>query len=112
MSLSNKALAALLLLVSVGSAGCAGRTVSLGSPAGVAYDRTQGRRVSGGASGFQLLLLIPIGINKRHEEAYASLLAEAGDDYLTDIRVQESWTYALIGTVYSVEMDGIAYPRL
>lgn len=112
MPLFNKALVALLLVVSLGSAGCAGKSVALGSPAGVSYDRTQGRSVSGWASGFQLFLLIPIGINKRHEKAYAALLAEAGDDYLTDIRVKESWTYALIGTIYRVELDGMAYPRL
>ncbi len=61
--------------------------------------------------GFQLLLFIPININDRHARAYQRLREKAAADYLTDIRVQESWTYALVGTVYTVRMDATAYPR-
>lgn len=108
---SRRILVPVLLLLALASTGCAGKSVALGSSPGVSYDRTQGRTVSGSASGFQLLLLIPININDRHERAYESLLAAAAGDVVTDVRVQESWTYALIGTVYKVQMDAMVYPR-
>ena len=63
-------------------------------------DFSKGRNISASASGFQLLLLIPISINSRHERAFQTLLGQAGDDYVTDIKINESWTYALVGTVY------------
>lgn len=31
--------------------------------------------------------------------------ALSGSDYITDVTVQDSWTYALVGTVYSVHME-------
>jgi hypothetical protein len=101
----------LLAFVAILSTGCAGSTVRFESPKGVSYDSSKGRPVSAKASGFQLLLFIPISINDRHERAYQMLREKAAGDYLTDIRVQESWTYALVGTIYSVRMDATAYPR-
>lgn len=74
-------------------------------------DFSKGRKISASASGFQLLLLIPININDRHERAWQALQGYAGGDYLTDIRVEESWTYAFIGTVYKTKMEAMAYPR-
>jgi hypothetical protein len=74
-------------------------------------DYSKGRRVSASASGFQLLLLIPISINNRHERAYRELLAQAGSDYVTDIKLNESWTYALVGTVYKTTLEAMAYPQ-
>jgi len=74
-------------------------------------DYSKGRRLSASASGFQLLLLIPISINNRHERAYRALLAQAGGDYVTDIKIEESWTYALVGTVYKTTLEAMAYPQ-
>ncbi len=111
MQATRRILVLASLLVALACAGCAGKSVALGSAPTASYDRTQGRPVSGSASGFQLLLLIPIQINDRHERAYESLLAAAGGDVVTDVRVQESWTYAVIGTIYKVQMDAVAYPR-
>jgi len=74
-------------------------------------DFSKGRRISASASGFQLLLLIPISINSRHERAYRILLAQAGSDYVTDIKLNESWTYALVGTVYKTTLEAMAYPQ-
>jgi hypothetical protein len=74
-------------------------------------DFSKGRRISASASGFQLLLLIPISINSRHERAYRMLLAQAGSDYVADIKIDESWTYALVGTVYKTTIEAMAYPQ-
>ena len=73
-------------------------------------DFTKGRDISATASGFQLLLFIPININDRHERAYQILRAQAGDNYLTNIKIKESWTYGLVGTVYTTKLEGTLYP--
>lgn len=74
-------------------------------------DYSKGRKISASASGFQLLLLIPISINDRQERAYRMLLSQAGGDYVTDIKINESWTYALVGTVYKTTLEAMAYPQ-
>jgi len=74
-------------------------------------DFSKGRKISASASGFQLLLLIPISINSRHERAFRTLLGQAGDDYVTDIKINESWTYAFVGTVYRTTLEATAYPK-
>lgn len=74
-------------------------------------DFSKGRKISGSASGFQLLLLIPININVRHKLAFQTLLDQAGGDYVTDIKIDESWTYALVGTVYKTTIEAMAYPQ-
>jgi len=101
----------LFALTAILSAGCQGRAVKFDSPTGVSYDSSKGRAVWAEASGFQLLLFFPININDRHDRAYELLRGKASGDYLTDVRVQESWTYALVGTIYTVRMDATAYPR-
>lgn len=74
-------------------------------------DFSKGRPLTATASGFQLLLVIPISINDRHQRAYSTLLTMAGNDYLSDVSIKESWTYALVGTVYTTTMEAKAYPR-
>jgi hypothetical protein len=74
-------------------------------------DFSKGRHLTADASGFQLLLVIPISINDRQQRAYQTLISKAGNDYLSDVRTKESWTYALIGTVYTTTMEATAYPR-
>ena len=102
-------LAAVVLLAS-----CEGTPVRLDQPAGVAsaqkFDMTQGRTVKAEGCGFQLWLFIPIVTNQRAAIAYRSLKAQAGNGYLTDIRVQETWTYAFVGTLYCTIMEGTVYP--
>jgi hypothetical protein len=95
--------------------GCAGNPIRFGAN-GPNFDRTnvdysKGREITASAGGFQLLLLIPININNRHERAYQQLLGMAGRDYITDIKIEESWTYALVGTVYTTTIKAMAYPH-
>ncbi len=75
-------------------------------------DKTRGRKISAEAGGFQLLLLIPIRVNSRHERAYKALLDQAGTDAVTDVTIKESWAYGFIGTTYWTEIEAMAYPRI
>lgn len=95
--------------------GCAGKPIRVG-PVDQQMERTnvdftKGRTISASASGFQLLLFIPININDRHESAYNILRGQAGNDYIADVQIQESWTYAFVGTVYTTTIKAMAYPR-
>ncbi len=74
-------------------------------------DTAKGRQISASASGFQLLLLIPININSRHERAFESLKSQAGGDQIADIKIRESWAYAFVGTVYTTTIEATAFPR-
>jgi hypothetical protein len=101
------ALAAILL------AGCSGNPVALGNVTSTnQIDRTKGEHLTASASGFQLLLFIPIAVNRRQLNAYESLQEMAGDRALTDIQITESWTYALVGTIHTTTIDAMAYPKL
>ena len=93
--------------------GCAGKPVTFKSvdPKEYADVKDKGRKITGSASGFQLLLFIPIGVNSRHENAYGQLLAQADGDYITDVKIEESWTYGFVGTNYKTTMTATAYPK-
>lgn len=93
--------------------GCAGKPITFKSVDPISYAdvKDKGRTITASASGFQFLLLIPIGVNSRHESAYGQLLAQANGDYITDVKIQESWTYAFVGTVYNTTITATAYPR-
>ena len=103
-----------VLLTSLALAGCTGKPAPLTAASHQAslasVDMTRGRAISASASGFQLLLFIPISINDRHERALQQLRAQAGRDYISDVKVEESWTYALVGTVYTTRLVATAYP--
>jgi hypothetical protein len=101
---------ALTVLLAFGSLGCSGTTLRIPNVPEHAYDQSRGRPVSAEASGFQLLLWIPIGVNGRHQDCYRALQQQAPGHYLTDVMVQDSWTYAFVGTVYTVRMKAMAYP--
>ncbi len=56
-------------------------------------------------------MFIPISVNDRHDQAYNILKGQANGDYITDIKVTESWTYAFVGTIYTTKMTATAYPK-
>jgi hypothetical protein len=93
-------------------AGCAGVPVNFNSMPEQPHDATKGRTITASACGFQLLLVIPISINDRAKRAYSELVGASGGDYMTDIKVNETWTYAFVGTVYCTEMQAMAYPKI
>jgi hypothetical protein len=77
-------------------------------PADVDFSR--GSKIRASASGFQLLLLLPIGMSSRYERAYETLSDVASGYYITDVQINESWRYALIGTLYKTTIRATAYP--
>lgn len=93
-------LAALLLT------GCVGRTVEMG-PANVPA-HTSAIPVTGEACGFQLLIGIPIRTNSRLWRAYEDLKANAEGAVITDVKMQETWMYALVGTIYCTRLQAKA----
>ncbi|MGP8152688.1 MAG: hypothetical protein ACLQBQ_00860 [Smithella sp.] len=64
------------------------------------------------SSGFQLFYIIPFNINGRFEDAYNDLLRQAGSGYLTDVKINESWTYAFVGTVWTTQLSAMVHPRI
>jgi hypothetical protein len=101
-----------LLVFLVVIANCTGVPVNFIAMPEQPHDVTRGRTIEARACGFQLLLVIPISINDRAARAYTELLEAAGGDYVTDIKVNEEWTYAFVGTSYCTEMRATAYPKL
>jgi hypothetical protein len=93
-------------------AGCMGAPVTFKSELNPNYDTDKGRRITAGSCGFQLLLLIPIRINGRLEDAYQSLMEKGGHDFVANIHVKESWYYAYVGTLYCTNLEATAYPRI
>lgn len=63
--------------------------------------------VSGESCGFQLLVLIPIGINSRQRIAYYEMVAQAQGNPVSSISMEESWYYGLVGTGYCTKFTGI-----
>jgi hypothetical protein len=115
MNISRKCKLIVSFIIIAFIAGCAGTPIRFGGnhpnfdKANV--DFSKGREIVASASGFQLLLVIPIGINSRHEEAYKMLRLNAGNDYITDVKIEESWSYAFIGTVYTTTIRAVVYPH-
>jgi len=93
--------------------GCSGKPISLPSTPPKVYEDTKKHsyEISASASGFQLLLFIPIDINDRQETAYRLLKEKARGGYITDVKIKESWTYAFVGTSYKTTMTATVYPR-
>jgi hypothetical protein len=104
----TKFVACALLLA--GSVACSGVPIQIPNTPEQSYDETAGRPISAEASGFQLLLWFPIGINDRHEDCWRELQRRAPNHFITDIRIRDSWTYWFVGTAYTVEMTAMAYP--
>jgi len=100
-----------VMVLSIG--GCSGKPITFKSvnPLNYADVKEQKRVEVGQASGFQLLLFFPIKINSRHERAYNQLLKKADGDYVTNVRIKDSWTYAFIGTIYKTTITADIYPK-
>lgn len=93
-----------LLVVAVFLTACSSGPVALGSRLDGPPPIGKERAISAEACGFQLLLVIPISVNGRAERAYEDLLAQAAGDFIVDVEVAETWTYAAVGTVYCTQL--------
>lgn len=87
---------------------CAGTPVPLGSRVNDVVPTGEARTISAEACGFQLLLLLPLGVNDRMARAYGSLKNQAGDAFITDVKVEERWTYGFVGTSYCTALQAKA----
>jgi len=92
-------------------AACHGVPVQVGDIVPADVDRTTGRAVWGEATGYQILLVVPYDNNDRHARAYEQLKQRAGDAWITDVAVKESWTYLVLGTAYTTTFRATAYPK-
>lgn len=91
-------------------AACTGARVNLGDQAADVAPAPSAvqREISASACGFQLLLFIPINVNDRLDRAYQVLRGQAGGDTITNVQMQENWTYAFVGTVYCTSLKATA----
>ncbi len=104
---------AALLFLAVLLQACVGQTMRIGPIKDTTdIDRSRGRRISAQASGFQLFGVLPTTANTRHERAWQALREQAGNDAIAEVTVRESWSYALLGTVYTTCIEAMAYPRI
>ena len=111
MKLSNLFKVIFLTVFAVYFTGCAGKPVSFTSvdPKLYADKKAEGRTISGEASGFQLLLFIPMGLNSRSERAYENALKSVpGATSLINVTYSEDWYWWIIGTAKSVTVTGDA----
>lgn len=90
--------------------GCRGTRVHFDNVPVEKMNLSQGRPIKGSASGFQLFVFAPLGVNGRQARAYEHLKEAAQGEYISNIEVQESWRYAFIGTVYKTTFFATAYP--
>jgi hypothetical protein len=111
MSRTSVALAIATLSVAALCAACAGTPVRVGDTVPPDVDRSHGRAVFGVATGYQILAIFPYDNNDRHARAYQQLKQMAGDAYVTDVAVKESWTYLGLGTAYTTTFRAKAYPK-
>jgi hypothetical protein len=104
----------LIVILAVSTcAACAGRPVNMGVRGDMPIANTsEARTISAKACGFQLLLLIPIALNSRAERAYRDLEAQAAGDFITDVQVQETWTWGFVGTSYCTVLEAKAIPPI
>lgn len=112
----NKVHSRLVLLVLLGTlcitlAGCTCAPVTFKTLTNEQYDMNKGRTITASACDMQLLLIIPIKTKSRLAEAYEELMQKAGHDAVTDVKIQESWYYAYLGTIYCTDLEATAYPR-
>mgnify|MGYP001609766191 FL=1 len=112
MKITKRIILFIMLALLIVNIGCSGVPVKIDSFPKRSIDTTKGRVIRAQACGFQLLLLIPIMINGRQARAYQYLLMNAGGDYITNVKVKESWTYGLVGTIYCTELEATAYPYM
>ena len=87
--------------------GCSGIPTPLGTRLSTSVPTGVARDISAEACGLQLLLLIPININDRMQRANQFLQEQAGVDFITDVKIQDSWTYVGIGTEYCTRLKAI-----
>jgi hypothetical protein len=92
--------------------GCTGEWMRIDDIADTgSLDRSMGRKITATASGFQLFFALPTNASSRHARAFQALRDQAYNEAIADVTIQESWTFAVIGMVYTTTIDATTYPR-
>jgi hypothetical protein len=105
------AVAATLAGLAVGCTGSPIRVGSVDPERGLTdFDLEHGRRVEAKATGFQVLLFLPIQVNSRHERAWQIILRQADRGHVTDVEIEEIWAWALVGTLYTTRIRATIHP--
>ena len=115
MKMLNKKIISVVVLGCFILSGCVGRPANFGeinkNKTDLSkVDFTKGREITARSGGFQLFLLIPLGVNGRQERALEKLQEKAGDNYIDNVRVSEVWRYAFVGNSYSTRIKATVYP--
>lgn len=101
----------ILLALSLMLAGCSSGPVKLNTTAPVDISELRPRQIASSACGFQLFMVIPIRINSRLQRAYDQLELLADGDPIGEIRLQEYWRYAFVGTTHCTRLVATAYSQ-
>lgn len=110
MSIRISAFLVVIVILASFGFGCTGDKVQFADAPIDKLDLSQGRKVTGRASGLHLFGVIPIGVNERQSRAYERMKGEAGNDYVTDIKIQDVWKFVFIGQKYNTTVTAMAYP--
>ena len=100
---------ALLALCALVAAQCGSRDERLDQP--VQFDRTQSTRLEGRACGFNLFGIVPMNTVDRTARAYKQMTAGYEAFYVTDVEMQESMSWWVIGTSLCTKLSAKAYRR-
>ncbi len=105
-----KLLVAVLSLL--GLIACTGEPMRIDHiPNSSSLDRSMGRKIVASASGFQLFYALPTNANSRHARALELLRDQAYNESIADVTIRESWSFAVIGMIYTTDIEATAYPR-
>lgn len=77
----------------------------------VQLDRTQDIPLEGRACGFNLFGFVPMNTVDRTERAYRQMTAGYETAYVTDVEMQETMSWWVIGTSLCTKLSATAYPR-
>lgn len=96
--------------------GCTGMPVRF-NEMGPDFDRSKidfsrPQLISTSKSGVQFLMFIPILTTDRQEDAYLKLRMMAPNCFITDVKLEEEWTYIYVGTIYKTTISATAYPYI
>jgi len=112
MKILKKITLLIMIVFLMVSIGCSSAPLRINSTPQQPVDTSKGRVINAKSCGFQLLLFIPIMVNGRQARAYQKLLLTAQGDYITDVKMKESWVYGFAGTAYCTEFEATAYPYI
>lgn len=99
-----------LMLLAV-TAGCYVHPIRLDNIEYARFDETRPREVRAEECG-ALVLIIPFRLNSQLIRVERTLAAHAPDSVLTDVPVEQSWIWLVLGDLVCTKVSATAYPKL